>query len=161
MDRIVDPSSPQVANLVKAARMYFGGMTGNEKLFAFLPVQKDGGEYGIGVAILGEAGYMSDVFSDRFPTDMDALEFTIAAHKHMGYVEDTAQYIIADTMHRSRLAREATSDKIQVKLDMEQIDHVIEALEFLDSHDTDVIDVLRDAKELLEHRLEDLPAMKR
>ena len=161
MDRIVDPSSPQVASLVKKARMMFGGMTGNEKLFAFLTVAKGGGQYGIGVAILGEAGYLPDVFSDLFPTEEDALEFTMAAHKHMGYIEDTAQYIIMDTMRRSEFDREQNSPLIKVKLDIEQIDHAIEALEFLDDHQTDLIDRLRAAKEELEYRLEDLPAMKR
>lgn len=167
MDRIVDPSSPEVRRLVAGARRFFGGMTGNEKLFAFVPiatgrVDRDGiGEHKIAVAILGEAGYVTDVFSDSFPSEADAIEFCMAAHKSMGYVEDTAQAIIIDTMRRSADAREQASDKIKVKLDIEQIDHAIEALEFLDDHQTDVVDRLRGAKEELEHRLEDLPAMKR
>lgn len=161
MDRIVDPSSPQVANAVKTARILFGGMTGNEKLFAFTPVPAGGGQYGLGIAILGESGYLPDVISDRFPSEMDALEFCIAAHKSMGYVEDTAQAIIIDTMRRSEFNREQESPLIKVKLDLEQIDHAIDALELLDDHQTDVVVKLREAKEELEYRLEDLPAMKR
>ncbi|NTF18098.1 hypothetical protein G6L37_06745 [Agrobacterium rubi] len=161
MDRLVDPSSPEVASVVKTARTLFGGMTGNEKLFAFTPVPAARGEYGIGIAILGEAGYLPDVLSNRFPSEMDALEFCIAAHKSMGYVEDTAQAIIIDTMRRSEFNREQASPLINVKLDIEQIDHAIEALEFLDDHQTNVVDKLREAKEELEYRLEDIPAMRR
>lgn len=167
MNRIVEPSSPEVKRVVDGARIFFGGMTGNEKLFAFAPiatgrVDKDGvGEHKLAVAILGEAGYVADVFSDRFPSESDAIEFCIAAHKSMGYAEDTAQAIIMDTMRRSADLREQKSDKIEVKLDIEQIDHAIEALEYFDRHDTDVIDRLRGAREELGYRIEDQPALRR
>lgn len=161
MDRIIDPSSPQVADVVKTARLMFGGRTGNEKLFAFTPILQRDGDYGLGLAILGEAGYVPDAFSNRFPDEMAALEFCIAAHKNMGYVEDTAQFIIMDTMRRSEFKREENSPFIKVKLDIEHLNHAIEALEFLDDDQTDVLDKLRDAKEELEYRLEDVPAMKR
>jgi hypothetical protein len=153
----MEASAPEVKAAVDYARLMFGGRTGNEKIFAFTPFLV-GGEYGMGIAILGEAGYVSSIFAERFPNYDTASDFCAAANKSMGYSDDTAQAIIIDTMNRSEFSRDQKSDKVSIKLDAAQIDHAIEALEFLGNDDTDVLDVLQDAKEQLAERFETSPS---
>jgi hypothetical protein len=156
----ISPSSPEVTEAVDYVRRIFGGRTGNEKLFAFTPITRGGG-FGIGVAILGDAGYLPDIVSETFADYAAADLFCSAANKSMGYSDDTAQAIVIDTMRRSEFNREQKSEKVSVKLDLEQLEEAIHAIEFMDSGDTDVLDVLNDAKEELLARADSPAAMAR
>jgi hypothetical protein len=153
MDRL-DVYPQPVKDVINYARRMFGGTTGNEKIFAFTPIQSSGTEYGIGIAILGEAGYVANAFSSiGFDDYGKASDFCDQLHGALGYSKETAQVIVIDTMQRSTFKREQESDTITVKLDSEQLEHAIEALDDLARGDTDVRDILQDAKDELDERL--------
>jgi hypothetical protein len=154
MDRL-DAYPQPVKDVINYARRMFGGMTGNEKIFAFTPVQSSGIEHGIGIAILGEAGYVANAFSSiAFDDYSKASDFCDQLHGALGYSKETAHVIVIDTMQRSTFKREQESDTITVKLNAEQLEHAIEALDDLARDDTDVRDILMDAKDELDERLE-------
>ncbi len=155
MDRL-DAYPQQVKDVINYARRLFGGMTGNEKIFAFTPIQSSGPQYGIGIAILGEAGYVSNAFPTiEFDDFKKASDFCDLLHGALGYSKETAQVIVIDTMQRSSFKREQESDTVAVKLDSEQLAHALDALSehFSNDHDSDVEEILQVAKDELDERL--------
>lgn len=155
MNRL-DVYPQQVKDVINYAQRMFGGATGNEKIFAFTPIQSSGSEYGIGVAILGEAGYISNAFTSiSFADYGKASDFCDQLHGALGYSKETAQVIVIDTMQRSTFKREQESDKVTIKLDSEQLAHALDALSehFSNDHDSDVESILQDAKDELDERL--------
>jgi hypothetical protein len=137
---------------------------GEGKIFAYVPFQgRHSSDYwSIGVATLGESGYSPAPVNIHFPTYDQASEFCEDLRRHIGFDADTATAIVMDTMRRSEFKREQESDTVTVKINAEQLEHAIEALdEFDDRGDTDVRDILQDAKDELDERLESSPTFAR
>jgi hypothetical protein len=129
---------------------------GEGKIFAYVPFQgRFAPNWSIGVATLGEAGYTPAPMNIHFPTYNQASDFCDDLRRHIGFDEETATAIIMDTMRRSEVKREQEGDKINVKLDGEQLAHALDALSehFSDDHDSDVESILQDAKDELDERL--------
>lgn len=152
MDRL-EAYPKDVRNWVSYARATYGGASGHENVFVFVPAIINDRFSGIGVAILGEAGYTLGAVTELFESYDAASFYADKLNDALGYSKNTAQAVIADTMHRSAFKREQEGDTITVKLNSEQLEHAIEALDDLARGDTDVRDILQDAKDELDERL--------
>lgn len=131
-------------------------LVGEGKIFAFTPYQgRHSPTWSIGVATLGESGYGPAPVGIHFPDYTRASRLCDELHGALLYSDETATAIVADTMKRSELRREQESDTVSVKLGAAQLAHALEALsEYYGSeHDSDVEDVLQDAKDELDERL--------
>lgn len=150
MDRL-DAYPKEVREIIEGTRTMIGGATGNEKIFAYTPAMTRDNQFTIGVAILGEAGYIPSMFSSVvFPDHSAASDFCAKLHGALGYSEETATVIILDTMKRSEFKRDQKDGIVTVKLETEQLEEVIAALEFYDQDQTYVLEVFESAKQELD-----------
>ncbi len=131
-------------------------IAGEGKIFAYEPFQgRYAPNWSIGVATLGEAGYIPAPINIHFPTYDQASDFCGDLHCQLGFDANTATVIVMDTMRRSELNREQESDTISVKMNAERIEHALEAVrEFYSMvYNSDVEEVLQEAKDALDERL--------
>ncbi|WP_353645733.1 hypothetical protein [Mesorhizobium sp. WSM2239] len=111
------------------------------KLFAFAAVTTRSSQFGIGIAVLGEAGYSVPQKREVFPTYDAASDRADQLNKELGYTQDTALAIIADTMIRQSHKRdvihrlrdvldeaEANGTLNRLHIDRDTIDTFVEAV---------------------------------
>lgn len=81
----------------------------DRKVIAFVPVDNPGSSanpWQIGVAVLGEAGYMFPMYRSIHSTYDGAADFAEVLNDLLGHSRETATVIIAETMSRSSRQRE-------------------------------------------------------
>jgi hypothetical protein len=105
----------------------------------------DGDTWGIGVAILGKSGYITNMLSEHFATEEAAAGHAGKLNAAVGYSQETVDAVIADTMRRSNALREAADEIVTLKLTREQLQSVRMALQDGYAVDDEAFDLISEA----------------
>ena len=131
---------------------------GTGKLFAFVPAPVRAG-VALGYATLGEAGYT--VANYGFFKDYSvASQFTEQLNGKLGLNQATAIAIIADTMHRQELARDERLGVRSIKLTLEELKYLREAMDDMYENKDELGYRLDDAIEELENEAAEKASLK-
>lgn len=99
----------------------------------------------LGVAVLGASGFEPlNLFYDTYDT---ACAFAENLNGLLGYDDDTAVSIVADTMNRSGMKRDAAEGLTTVKLDAAQIEELLSLAHEARDFDGRLFDMLEEAAE--------------
>lgn len=131
-------------------------IAGSGNIFAFVAAPV-GSKVGLGIAILGQPGFYHSQVAKQFNDFPSASEYAEKLNQRIGYNAETSIAIIAETMGRSQLKKDAEDGVVTLKFNQEELEYLREGMDEMITYDDDIADKIDGALEELRENAEKNP----